>query len=95
MLYSLQISFSIFGAAGGAVLAIFILGLFCPTITSPAAALVAQIGTLVASISVAYGSLYYSVVPVNLPVVSSCTNQTMHEVYKWQDGYGTVTASQQ
>ncbi|CAD5217553.1 unnamed protein product [Bursaphelenchus okinawaensis] len=89
----LQIAFSIFGAAGGAVLAVFVLGLFCPKVTNPYAALTAQICTLFVSGWVAVGSLVFKVVPVNLPLSDQCRNSSSPVEFEWSERYGTVTAN--
>jgi hypothetical protein len=57
----LQIAFSIFGALGGAVLAVFILGLFFPYINSKYSALVGQVSAIIVCGCVSIGSLYYNV----------------------------------
>ncbi|CAD5222565.1 unnamed protein product [Bursaphelenchus xylophilus] len=89
----LQIAFSIFGAAGGAILAVFVIGLFCPKITNPYAALVAQVCTLLVSIWVAAGSLVYNVVPVNLPLSDHCRNSSSPLEFEWEERFGTVMAN--
>lgn len=62
----LQIVFSIFGALGGAVLAVFIIGLFCPHINSKYSALAGQVASIVACVAVSIGSLYYDVSVLNV-----------------------------
>ena len=68
----LQIAFSIFGAAGGASLGIFVVGLFCPWITSIKAAIVGQISAILGTLSVVCGSFYHHVRAVDLPLNRSC-----------------------
>uniref|UniRef100_A0AC35FBJ4 Sodium-dependent multivitamin transporter n=1 Tax=Panagrolaimus sp. PS1159 TaxID=55785 RepID=A0AC35FBJ4_9BILA len=63
----LQISFSIFGAAGGASLGIFVVGLFCPWITSKRAAISGQLAAIVSTILIVSGSVYYHVRAIDLP----------------------------
>lgn len=68
----LQIAFSIFGAAGGASLGIFVVGLFCPWITSTKAALLSQLSAIIGTFTVVFGSLYFHVKPVDLPLNRGC-----------------------
>ncbi|KAE9553178.1 hypothetical protein FO519_003617 [Halicephalobus sp. NKZ332] len=68
----LQIAFSIFGAAGGASLGIFVVGLFCPWISSIRAAIVGQVSAILGTLSIVCGSLYFQVRAVDLPLNRSC-----------------------
>ncbi|KAI6201536.1 Sodium:solute symporter family protein [Aphelenchoides besseyi] len=88
----LQSAFSIFGAAGGAILSIFVVGLFCPKVNSKYAALAGQIAAILSCGFVAIGSLYYNVTPVNLPLSSECLSNSSSQSFAYNPSYGTVTA---
>ncbi|KAI1724702.1 sodium:solute symporter family domain-containing protein [Ditylenchus destructor] len=87
----LQLSLSIFGSMGGASLGIFCIGLFCPWITSKAAALFGQIASILACFFIVIGSVTNEVKPVNFPLSSECLhNSTSAFIIERSDMYGTV-----
>ncbi|KAI6176832.1 hypothetical protein M3Y97_00841500 [Aphelenchoides bicaudatus] len=88
----LQTCFSVFGALGGAVLSVFIVGLFFPYINSKYAALAGQIAAILACGYVSIGSLYYKVTPVNLPLVTQCLANSSNISFEYSESFGMVTA---
>ncbi|OZC10776.1 hypothetical protein X798_02199 [Onchocerca flexuosa] len=85
----LQVSFSIFGIAGGPVLSIFCLGMFFPKIKG-FAAFIAQLASTVFCVFIAAGALLNHVRPVGLPINEICegNNVTLEFVEKLE--YGMV-----
>uniref|UniRef100_A0A915Q180 Uncharacterized protein n=1 Tax=Setaria digitata TaxID=48799 RepID=A0A915Q180_9BILA len=85
----LQVSFSIFGVAGGPVLSVFCLGIFFPKIKGTAA-FVAQLSSVIFSAFVAVGALVNRVKPVGLPVDEICERSNVTLVFVEKPEYGMV-----
>lgn len=88
----LQIAFSIFGGAGGASLGIFVVGIFCPWITSTKAAICSQLAAIFGTLMVVCGSFYYRVRAVDLPLNRGCDDSYLPFNFSTPLA-GTVTAN--
>ncbi|KAH7696871.1 Sodium:solute symporter family protein, partial [Aphelenchoides avenae] len=87
----LQVSLSIIGSAGGTVFGVFCIGLFCPWIRAPAAALAGQVAALCVCAFIVIGTMVYKVTPVDLPLGTTC-NATSAP-FLWSPEYGKVTTT--
>ncbi|CAG9536969.1 unnamed protein product [Cercopithifilaria johnstoni] len=85
----LQISFSIFGIAGGPVLSVFCLGMFFPKIKG-LAAFVAQVTSTVFCVFIAVGALVSNVRPVGLPIDKTCDQSNVTLIFVGKPEYGMV-----
>ncbi|VDN08343.1 unnamed protein product [Thelazia callipaeda] len=88
-LYLKDISFMIFGIAGGPVLSAFSLGMFCPRIKGKAA-FTAQLVSTVFCIFVAVGAVVSHVKPVALPVDNTCAESSSNMTFISKSEYGMV-----
>ncbi|VDK77554.1 unnamed protein product [Litomosoides sigmodontis] len=89
----LQVSFSIFGIAGGPVLSVFCLGMFFPKIKGLAAfvdRILAQLASTVFSIFIAGGAVVSNVGPVGLPIDETCGQSNATLAFVEKPEYGMV-----
>ncbi|KAL3981401.1 transporter solute:sodium symporter (SSS) family protein [Acanthocheilonema viteae] len=85
----LQVSFSIFGIAGGPVLSVFCLGMFFPKIKG-LAAFTAQVASTVFCVFIAVGALVSDVRPVGLPIDETCGQNNVTLQFVEKPEYGMV-----
>ncbi|VDK64682.1 unnamed protein product [Onchocerca ochengi] len=85
----LQVSFSIFGIAGGPVLSVFCLGMFFPKIKG-LAAFTAQLASTVFCVFIAAGALLNHVRPVGLPINETCEENNVTLEFVQKPEYGLV-----
>ncbi|PAV88507.1 hypothetical protein WR25_07892 isoform B [Diploscapter pachys] len=91
----LQISFIVFGAAGGPVLGSFVVGLFFKFVRGQAA-LAGIVSSILISFMVAIGSAILKADPVQLPLVRDCRaeNITIASQMQLPENYGYVKINQ-
>ncbi|PAV57302.1 hypothetical protein WR25_23266 [Diploscapter pachys] len=91
----LQISFIVFGAAGGPVLGSFVVGLFFKCVRGQAA-LAGIVSSILISFVVAIGSAVLKADPVQLPLVRDCRaeNITIASQMQLPENYGYVKINQ-